>query len=120
MGSVIAMPVSPWSDRDALFAWAATPAQRRNFPEIASSLKPIPYCNRRRIEEGADFSVTYLYLDVAKQGLKGLYLRLSPSGDPGCKKKYRFLMEKTNAGYLAVHCCGWEDAKEVICCYLNL
>lgn len=119
MGYLITMPVSPLHDRDALFVWASMPQQIRAFPQL-SYLRRIAYSNARRIEEGSDFTVTYLALEVARQGLQGLYIRLMPSHHEPRQTKARFLSEKSMQGFLAADRCGWEEAKDVIVCYLNL
>ena len=120
MGSVITMPVAIWHDRDALFTWATAPQQLRNYPDVAPNLKLVSHSNRRRLQEKATIAVSYLLLDLMRGGLRGLYIRLSPAHEPRRVQRFPFMMEKSDAGYLTALSFGWEDARDIICCYLGL
>lgn len=71
-------------------------------------------------EEGVRSGVPDLCLPVSRGGYHGLYIELKrTSGGRVSETQKRWLAALTEAGYLAVVCHGWDEARHVIENYLD-
>jgi hypothetical protein len=99
-------------DLEALFAWINLPPQRRTYPEFERSLHAPRFHGDGHIKDGSSDNVTYIHLSVARDGCKGLYIRLNRSGTTLEPAQLAFLSGKGLQGLGAVNCIGWEEARD--------
>jgi hypothetical protein len=114
----ISSAVNP--DRQALLIWSKLPPQRAQYPDFEQLLYALPYSKRRNDNDGSTLATAYIHLDVARNGSKGLYLKLNTSGGTTGPHQFTFLSKKGEEGYAAANCFGWEQARDVIVDYMDL
>jgi hypothetical protein len=114
--------MSEHSEQSALIQWAAM--QEARYPELRL-LFAIPNGSARdKItgallkREGVKAGVPDLFLPVARGGHHGLFIELKVGRNKPAEKQAAWLDALTQAGYLAVACWGWWEAREVIEEYL--
>lgn len=107
-------------DREALFVWANLPQQRTEYPDFERLLCALPYRTNGHIDDGTHADVTYIHLAVARDGCKGLYIRLNRGEGPRGPNQLTFLSKKESEGYAAGNCFGWEEARDLIVAYMKM
>jgi hypothetical protein len=118
VGKVIELRSNINRDRESLFAWINLPRQRRAYPDFSRSLHALPYrCNGHK-RSGSSDDATYIHIAVARDGCKGLYIRLTRRGTTPDPAQCAFLSEKEARGFDAVNCIGWEEARDAIVHYM--
>lgn len=112
----------------ALFAWAAL--ERRNYPQL-QLMFAIPnqrsgvVAGARFKAEGVRAGIPDIFLPatrVSRPGgilTAGLWIELKKPGGIVAKEQIWWQNALNEAGYLAVVCYGWEEAKETILTYLR-
>lgn len=107
----------------ALFAWAALEA--KNYPELRLMFA-IPNARHCSVITGARFKaegvrsgVPDLFLPAVRPPRSGLMIELKRPGGIVAKEQIWWQNALNEAGYLAVVCYGWEEAKQVILTYLK-
>jgi hypothetical protein len=105
-------------DLEALFAWINLPPQRRTYPEFERSLHARRFHRNGHMKDGSSDNVTYIHLAVAREGCKGLYIRLNRGGTTQDPAQLAFLSEKGAQGFGGVSCIGWEEARDAIVHYM--
>lgn len=114
--------------QEALFRWAAL----SKIPEL-DLMYAVPNGGLRNVRVavklkagGVKSGVPDICLPTARGSFHGLYIELkkpkcskSPAGKP-TKNQIEWLQKLNDAGYLAVTCIGWDEAKKAIETYLML
>ena len=107
----------------ALFYWSRL--MEGQIPELAL-LYAVPNAGRRTkrqgawmVAEGLKAGVPDLVLPVARHGYHGLYIELKTERGRLTPEQKAWLKALYDQGYLAVMCRGWEDARDLILCYLE-
>ena len=118
MAKVIEFRSSINRDLEALFAWINMPPQRRAYPEFERSLHAPRFHRNGHMKDGSSNNVTYIHLAVAREGCKGLYIRLNRGGTEQDPTQLAFLSEKGSQGFGAVNCIGWEEARDALVHYM--
>ena len=121
----IVLDPSESEEQAALVKWANREAE--NIPEL-KLLFHIPNSGRRpKVEsarlfrEGLKPGVPDLFLPVASSGFHGLFIELKvKSGGVLSEKQKQWLEDLSKAGYMAVVCCGHEEAIKTITRYLTI
>lgn len=109
-------------EQEALFMWARI----QKYPELRL-LYHIPNGgSRHKLEavklraEGVKAGVPDLCLPVARGNYHGLYIELKRlKGGRASEYQKQWLKDLNEQGYMAVICCGWEDAAQTIKNYLK-
>ena len=112
------------SEQTALIAWAN--AQAKTMPELAR-LYAVPNGGSRHMLEavnlkrqGVKRGVPDLCLPVPRHGRHGLYIELKRTkGSTTSKEQKDWIGYLNDAGYVAVVCKGFDEAKAAILEYLN-
>jgi hypothetical protein len=119
----IAKHGSEHSHQVALMAWAAVEA--RNYPELRLMFA-IPNGEARSVITGARLraagvkaGIPDIFLPAVRPPRSGLFLELKKPGGKTSVDQQRWIMHLNEAGYLAMVCYGWEEAKNVILTYLR-
>lgn len=120
------MPIIPTEHQEqvSLFQWAD--AMQGTYP-VLRWMYAVPNGGKRNKvvaaklkREGVRSGVSDVVLPCAKQGFHGLYIEMKRTKDGKTSKEQKEWLEYLlEAGYLAVVCKGWEEAKETIERYLK-
>jgi hypothetical protein len=114
--------MSEHSEQAALMQWAAFSEAR--YPELRLLFAIPNGAARDKItgamlkREGVRAGVPDLCLPCARRGYHGLFIELKVGRNRPAEKQAAWLDALTQAGYLAVACWGWCEAREVIEEYL--
>lgn len=120
------LPVPTETDEQkSLFKWIAY-ASAKN-PELML-FSHTPNEGKRSVWNGAQLKqmglrsgVPDLHLPVARGGYHSLYIELKRTKGGRVSDKQKWWIERLNEqGNLACVCCGWVEAKSVICRYLGI
>lgn len=117
-------PPAEETEQEALFRWAALNACR--IPELYL-LHHIPNGGARSARTGARLKaqgvkpgVPDICLPVARGGKHGLYIELKRRDGGRVSPAQHWWIDSLQAqGFAACVCCGWDDARMAIMCYLR-
>ena len=111
------------SHQVALFAWAAL--QAKTYPELRLMFA-IPNQRHTSVISGARFKaegvkagLPDIFLPAARGRAHGLFLELKRPGGVVAKEQYQWNNSLNDAGYIAIICYGWEEARDAILTYLK-
>ena len=119
-------PVTEAQHQSTLIAWSQQPSIRVKYPDI-KLLHHIPNGgSRNKIEavnlkrQGVKAGVPDLHLPVPRGGHHGLYIEMKRA-DGGTLSPHQreWLKALDGQGYKVAVCHGWEEAREVLECYLR-
>ena len=119
-------PITEAQHQSTLIAWSQQPSIRQKYPDI-KLLHHIPNGgSRNKIEavnlkrQGVKAGVPDLHLPVPKGEHHGLYIEMKRA-DGGTLSPHQreWLKALDGQGYKVAVCHGWEEAREVLECYLR-
>ena len=109
----------------AIIKWSQQPKVRNTFPDL-KMLYHVPnerLCSGRQGMElkrmGVKKGVPDLVLPVPSNGFNGLYIELKTTTGTLSEEQKWWLNELKIRGYMAVVCYGFEEAINVLICYLS-
>ena len=113
-------------EQEAVIRWAEMSTGM--YPELALLFHIPNGGSRRDAREGAHFKklgvkagVPDLFLPVARNGYHGLFIEMKRTkGGRTSEEQREWIAELNKAGYSAVVCKGWQEAKEEILKYLSI
>lgn len=119
-------PITEAQHQSTLMAWSQQPSIRQKYPDIkllyhipnGGSRDKIEAVNLKR--QGVKAGVPDLHLPVPRGGHHGLYIEMKRAyGGKLSPEQKAWLKELSGQGYKAAVCYGWEEAREVLECYLR-